>query len=462
MNGEKYIDSAIDRITNAARRALRVISAGLTSDPEARLFQQLRELHPWSYTPTQGVVAARDGASFPVIVDRAEGCRIWDQRGKEYIDYTMGWGTTVLGYCHPEVQSAVAHAMQSAPLLAFPRTVQVEVCALLAEDFPGTTAIAFGKNGSDVCTLAARLARSYTGRRTILYTGYHGWGDFWVEQHGFKRTGVPNRKIPLIHRFGFNDTAGFLELFERHRADLACVMLEPSGPWRCNEFGHEPDANQEFLETLRDATRRAGALLVFDEVITGYRYLQGSVQKARGVSPDLTCLGKAVASGMPLSVLLGRGDVMARAYGHTHYGPTFQAEAWSLAAAKATIGIFRREPVAEHVWQYGESLSDGIEQALAEAGLRGEVRGPPFRMSLALLEEDAGVAHWQRTLLQQELLRHGVSIYNNGVMLPCFAHDETTLEFTLAAFRAAAGTVVDATRDGSLKRRTSIPLLGEM
>jgi len=462
MNDNNHIGNTLGRITRAARRALHSFRPNPAPDPQARLFQQLHALHPWTYTPTKGMVASPDGTSFPVIVDRAQGCRIWDLRGKEYIDYTMGWGTTVLGYCHPEVQIAIAEAMQSAPLLAYPRTVQAEVCALLAEDFPGTTAIAFGKNGSDVCTLAARLARSYTGRYTILYTGYHGWGDFWVEQHGFKRTGVPDRERQLIHRFQFNDISGFLELFERHRSDLACVILEPSGPWRCNEFGHEPDADQSFLETLRDATKSAGALLVFDEVITGYRYRQGSVQRARGVTPDLTCLGKAVASGMPLSVLLGRGDVMERAYGHAHYGPTFQAEAWSLAAAKATIGVFRREPVGEYVWQHGEVLSTGIEKALAEAGLRGEMRGPPFRMSLALLEEDATQLHLQRTLLQQELLRHGVSIYNNGVMLPCFAHDQTTLSSTLAAFRAAADTVVTAMHDGSLTRRITIPLLGEM
>jgi glutamate-1-semialdehyde aminotransferase/predicted aldo/keto reductase-like oxidoreductase len=427
-----------------------------------RTFRQLHSLHPWTYTPTHGVAADREGQSLPVIVDRAEGCRIHDLSGREYIDYTMGWGTTVLGYGHPAVQHAIANAMQSAPLLVYPRTVQADVCSLLAEDFPGTTAIAFGKNGSDVCTLAARLARSYTGRSTILYTGYHGWGDFWVEQHGFDRTGVPPRDRPLIHRFRFNDTQGFLELFERYRHDLACVMLEPSGPWRGNEYGHEPDADQGFLATLRETTRSAGALLVFDEIITGYRYRQGSVQRARGIEADLTCLGKALASGMPLSALLGRGDVMAKSFHKTHYGPTFQAEAWSLAAAKATIGVFRRFPVAEHVWQQGEALRNGISAALAAAGLRGEMRGPPFRQGLMLLEPDAAVRHRQRTLLQQELLQHGVSIYNNGVMLTSFAHDDAAIARTLEVFRAAFDAVVSATRDGSLERRIAIPLLGEM
>ena len=332
---------------------------------------------------------------------------------------------------------------------------------LLARDFPGTTGIAFGKNGSDVCTLAARLCRGYTGRKTILYCGYHGWGDFWAEQHGFSRSSIPERHPVLIHRFRFNDTPGFMKLFEQHQSDLAGVMLEPSGPWGGNEVGCEPDAEQGFLETLRLATRSVGALLVFDEIITGYRYLEGSVQRARGVMPDLTCLGKAIASGMPLSVLLGRADIMEKAFGRAHYGPTFQAEAWSLAAAKATIEVFRREAVALHVWKQGEALKHGIDEALRVAGVPGEVKGPPFRMSVSLTEEGE-VRDLQRTLLQQELLRLGISIYNNGVMLPCYAHDAATLARTLAAFRAALRSVALAMQDGSIARKICIPVLREM
>jgi glutamate-1-semialdehyde 2,1-aminomutase len=448
--------------TNTLKRLRGLLSRALGRGREAALWQQMQKLHPWSYTPTHGIAWGRDGTSFPVVIDRARGCRIWDLRGKEYIDYTMGWGTTVLGYCHSEVQKAVRSAMGSAPLLAYPRPIQAEVQSLLERDFPGITGVAFGKNGSDVCTLAARLCRGYTGRKTILYCGYHGWGDFWAEQHGFSRSSIPERHPALIHRFRFNDTGGFMALFEQHRSDLAGVMLEPSGPWGGNDIGCEPDADQGFLETLRLATRSVGALLVFDEIITGYRYLEGSVQRARGVTPDLTCLGKAIASGMPLSALLARGDIMQVAFGKAHYGPTFQAEAWSFAAAKATIEVFHREPVALHVWKQGEALRQGIDEALRVAGIPGHVKGPPFRMSICFGEEQGEIRELQRTLLQQEILRLGVSIYNNGVMLPSYAHDDTTLERTLEVFRAALIIVGRATRDGSLAAKICIPLLREM
>lgn len=443
-------------------RQAQAAASETVADPEAVAWRELTAAHPWIWTPTRGVTGHETGDSFPVFVDRAEGCRIWDARGREYIDYTMAWGTTVLGYGHPKLQRAVAEAMRAPPLLAFPRASQRDVVRLLLEDFPGVRHVAFGKNGSDVCTLAARLCRVHTGRRVILYSGYHGWGDFWAEQHGFERTGIPDRDPPLIHRFRFNDTAGFLELFERHRDDLAGVMLEPSGPWGGNEVGHEPDADQRFLETLRETTASVGALLVFDEIITGYRYPQGSVQRARNVLPDLTCLGKALASGMPLSALLGRGDVMERSYHRSLYGPTFQAEAWSFAAARATIQVFRSENVGDRVWRHGEALRQGIEAALAAAGITGVVKGPPFRMSLFLAEPDGERRLRQRTLLQQELLRRGIMIYNNGVMVPCLAHDETTLARTVAVFGEALGLVAEATADDSLDRRIVIPLLQDM
>jgi glutamate-1-semialdehyde aminotransferase len=374
----------------------------------------------------------------------------------------MGWGTTVLGYAHPHVQAALARAIQSAPLLAYVQPIEIEVSQMLIEEFPGTGIVAFGKNGSDVCTLAARIARVHTGRRQILYCGYHGWGDFWVEQHGFARTGVPDRGERLIHRFRFNDMDSFLELFERHREDLACVMLEPSGPWGGNDIGHEPDADQAFLELLRRKTVEAGALLVFDEIITGFRYPQNSVQRARGVRPDLTCLGKALASGMPLSALLGPTAIMKEAYPRAHYGPTFREEAYSFHAAKATIELLRREPVTQHVWDHGQQLRGVVEAAMASAGLRAVVKGPPFRMSLFLDEPDPARKLRMRTLLQQELLRAGISIFNNGVMLPCYAHDATTLQQTADAMTRAAALVRRAVDEGDLDQRIEIPLLADM
>jgi glutamate-1-semialdehyde aminotransferase len=203
--------------------------------------------------------------------------------------------------------------------------------------------------------------------------------------------------------------------------------------------------------------RKAGALLIFDELITGYRYPGGSVQKARGVTPDLACLGKAIASGMPLSALVGKADLLQRGLPNVHYGPTFKAESYSFVAAKASIEVCRREPVARYVWTYGERLREGIRRLCSETGVAAEIKGLPFRMSFHFRETDPERLLKKRTLFQQELLRAGVSTYN-GVMLPSYAHDDVALEQTLDRTGKALEVVAMADRTEDWDRYLEIPL----
>ena len=415
-------------------------------------------INPWYYQPTEGIAESRDGRPFPLFVSRAKGCKLWDPEGREYLDYVMGSGSALLGYADDRVQLAIKGVLHTAPVTPFPHPLEMDVSRMLCEAFPGAEMIVFGKNGSDVCTLAARLARLFTGKTTILHCGYHGWQDFWVEQWGFGNCGVPDRSMRLIHGFRFNDSAGFLELFQQHRQDLAAVMLEPSGPWGGEAIGLEPDIEQGFLEVVAGAAREAGALLVFDEIVTGFRYPKGSVQKARGIVPDLTCLGKALASGMPLSALLGRADVFQRALPKAFYCPTFKGEVYSFAAAKASIEIYEREPVAEHVWNYGVKLARGIDELCGRIGVRAECKGPPFRLGLMFRDADALRCRAKRTLYQQELLKQGVVTFG-GLMLPSYAHNDATLVRTLAAVRGALEVVGAAEREDAFDRYLEIPPL---
>ena len=333
------------------------------------------------------------------------------------------------------------------------REVARQVSALV----PSVERLTFGKNGSDACTLAARLARVFTGRRTLLFSGYHGWQDFWAEQSGFAQSGVPERVPPLIHRFRMNDVDDFERLFERHRADLAAVMLEPAGAVEGPQ-GPVPDADAAFLRHLRQRTREAGALLVFDEIFTCFRYPGHTVQQATGVAPDLTCLGKALGGGLPLSALGGRADVLESAMDRTHYGPTFRGEAYALAAARAALAVYQREPVAAHVWSHGERLRALLDAAGREAGLAARCVGPPFRMVVAFDEPDAQRQRLLGTLLHQELLRRGVLTYK-GFWLPSWGHDDGTLEQAAAAARAAFAALARALRAGRLDEALETPLL---
>ena len=423
----------------------------------ARIFDLSNRINPWHYQPSQSIHRSREGTPFPLFVTKAKGCYVWDSEHRQYIDYIMGWGSSLLGYADERVQSAVRDVLDTAALAPFPYPLEMEVAQMLTEDIPCAEMVVFGKNGSDVCTVAARLARAYTGKRIILCSGYHGWQDFWVERMGFTVTGIPDRPQPLIHAFKFNDLADFRRLYQTYRNDLAAVMLEPAGPAQSIQ-GHFQDADRKFLAKLAQATRAAGALLIFDEIVTGYRYPSGSVQKATGVIPDLTCLGKAIAAGMPLSALVGRTHIFQRSMAQTHYGPTFKGEMYSFAAAKAAIAIYRAEPITEFVWDYGTRLRQGINTLCREVGVDAHCMGPPFRIGIVFNDPDPERLQLKRTLYHQELLKAGVITYN-GIMLPSYAHNDAVLTQTLEAIRSALSTLAIATKQDNFHQLMEMPLL---
>src|SRR5262249_54470295 len=178
------------------------------------------------------------------------------------------------------------------------------------------------------------------------------------------------------------------------------------------------------------------ALLIFDEIITGFRYPGGSVQKATGVVPDLACFGKGLSAGMPLSALVGRRRIMKAFMHRVYYGPTFQSEVYSLAAAKEALTIYGEVDVPGHIWDHGNRLKAGINRICHDLGVHAEMIGPPFRMVLSFREAEAHHVTLMRTLVQQELLKRGVLTYM-GFMLPSYAHDDQALEETLEAFAHA-------------------------
>ncbi|MBC8177196.1 MAG: aminotransferase class III-fold pyridoxal phosphate-dependent enzyme [Desulfobacteraceae bacterium] len=426
-------------------------------DRSGEIYEQASRINPWYYQPTRGIGQSADGHTYPLFVSKAKGCYVWDTEGRQYVDYVMGWGCSLLGYADERVQKAIADVLHSGAVVPFPYPLEMEVAQMLTEDIPCAEMVLFGKNGSDVCTASARMARVFTGRKKLLTCGYHGWQDFWVEKEGFAKTGVPDRPEILNHSFKFNDLDDFVRLFREHRDDLAAVMLEPSGPAESVQ-GPVQDADRDFLSAIAEMVREAGALLIFDEILTGYRYPSGSVQKATGIIPDLACFGKALACGMPLSALVGRSHIFQRAAENIHYGPTFKGEMYSFAAAKAAIQIYRDEPVAKHVWDYGTQLKRGINNLCNQVGIAARCLGPPFRTALTFDEPDPERLSLKRTLYLQELLKSGVTTYN-GIMLPSYSHNNSVLETTLDVIGSALEKVVTAEQQDAFHRYLEIPLL---
>jgi glutamate-1-semialdehyde aminotransferase len=395
----------------------------------------------WSfYQPAGGVSRLGDGTPVPQILERARGAYVWDTDDRRYIDYTMGWGCALLGHGHPLVEASVVRAMGCGPTLPLPHRLEMQLSEALCQtdEIPCAEAVVFGKNGSDVCSLAIRLARLATGRSTVLVHGYHGWQDWYAEPLGFTTTGVPERHPPLVVRLETSadgdDMRNLLTAIHAHREDLAALILEPTGASGGPRMVGGT-VSRDVLETVVAQARAAGALVIFDEIITGFRVPQGSVQKSTGVVPDLACFGKALGNGYPISALVGRRDHMAL-LSRAFYGPTFKGEIHSIAAALTALSLYRSEPVSEHVDSYGLRLQRGIEELCRRHGVQATMAGPSFRTVLHFDAQDRRRAHLMRAIYLQELLRGGIITYA-GVMLPSYAHTGVELDSTLCCIDAA-------------------------
>lgn len=422
-----------------------------------RLRDRVLETHARCWLVCDGMSWSGTGPGYPQFAREGRGCRITDLEGRTYIDYLMGWGTALLGYAPERVQAAVMGALSSGATLTLTHHLIPEVADLLCSMFPGAEAATFGKNGSDVCTAAVRLARVHTGRPVILHCGYHGWQDWYAERYGFAATGIPARGEPLLVPFEPNRLEQVARLLEAHRGQVAAVMLEPAGVIE-GSSGPIQDADPTFLREMITLARKEGALVIFDEIMTGFRYPGGSVQHATGVVPDLTCLGKALSAGLPLSALIGRREIFDSAIGRIFYEPTFKGEAYSFAAAREALSIYREQDIPARIWDFGNRLRARIHQICEDLRIPAEVIGPPFRMLLAFAEVDGRRRTLLRTLVQQELIKGGVLTTQN-LLLPSAAHDDEALEVTGRAFEHALGALAEAMKTDRFASCLEIPPL---
>lgn len=396
------------------------------------------------YVPTQGVHWSASGPGYPLFVRSARGPRFRDAEDREIIDYVMGWGASFLGYAHPAVDAAVAASLQHGALHTIPHVLEMELSEALCERIPCAEMVLFGKNGSDVTTAAVRLARFATGRTTVLQSGFHGWQDW--------NTPLPGNQPP-VHRFAYGDVAGVRALLDEH--DVAAIVVEAAaqvegvdGPVRA--------ADAAFLRELRELCDGSGAVLVFDEIWTGFRYPGGSVQAHTGVIPDLACFGKALSNGFPLAAVAGKRDIFTAAVHRIEYTPTFKGEIQAFAAALAALRIYDDPQVAAGAWSFGERLMDGVTAIARELGVPARAVGLPLRTVLAFDIADPLVRRLARTLAAQTLLQNGVLCFR-GFMLPSASHGERELEETLAAYRRALTGVARALERGTFADVLEIP-----
>ncbi len=373
----------------------------------------------------------------PYFATRALGSRVWDVDGNEYIDFINALCSVTLGHCDPDVTQAVGGQLQRGIIYSLSSELEIQVAEKIVEMVPCAEKVRFGKNGSDATSGAIRVARAFTKRERVAVCGYHGWQDWYIGSTA-RHLGVPEAVRALTHTWAYNDVASLEKLFKEHPGQFAAVILEPM-----NVVEPRPG----FLQEVQALCRREGALLVFDETITGFRYAAGGAQELFGVTPDLATFGKGLANGYPVSAVAGRADVM-KMMEEVFFSFTFGGETLSLAAALATLQKVQREPVIPTMKARGERLLRDAQAAIDRHGLADvlSLSGHPT-WSFLLFQDGRGHTLWEiKTLFMQEVFRRGVLAYGTHNM--GYAHSEADLDRLATVYDEVFGVLAGGLKTG--------------
>lgn len=375
----------------------------------------------------------------PYFISRAEGSRVWDADGNEYIDFVSSQCSINLGYSDPDVTAAVRNQLEDGVIFSLPHQIEMRVAEKLIELVPCAEMVRFGKNGSDATAGAIRIARAFTGRDHVLVCGYHGWQDWYIGTTA-RNLGVPQATRDLSHSFPYNDLPALKALLEQYQGRVAAVIIEPMNV----AYPHEG-----YLEGVKALTHEHGAILVFDETITGFRYSNGGAQEYFGVIPDLATFGKGIANGYPVSAVAGRADIM-RLMEEVFFSFTFGGETLSLAAALATMTKLQQEPVVAHLHKQGEKILAGTQALIDKhtAGAFLSISGHPTWSFLNIKDAEPYTSWELKTLFMQELFERGILAY--GTHNLSYSHSDADIERLLQAYDEVFAILTKTVREQAL------------
>lgn len=368
----------------------------------------------------------------PVFLQKGKGCRVWDVDGNEYIDYVQGLLPNILGYANDEVNAAAAKQYGEGHSFSLPHPLEVQLAERLIDLIPCAEMARFAKNGSDATAGAVRSARAYTGRDRIACCGYHGWQD-WFVGSTTRNAGVPGVVRELTHPFAYNDLASLEKLLNEHLGEFAAIIMEPV---------NFVEPGQGYLQSVKDIARKHGALLIFDEICSGFHFGLGGAQKRFGVTPDLACFGKAMGNGYPIACVVGRAEVM-RVFEEIFFSFTFGGEVASIAAAMKVLDILEQTDVLARMEENGRRLQDGFNAMAKQARLseRFKCVGWPVWSLMKFLSAEGKDSFLERSLFQQESIKRGILFLATHNMTA--AHDDLSTEQTLEAYASVFKTLAE-------------------
>ncbi|MCA9178708.1 MAG: aminotransferase class III-fold pyridoxal phosphate-dependent enzyme [Planctomycetales bacterium] len=398
----------------------------------------------------------------PIYARWAKGARFGDADGREFIDWVSGIGAVILGYCDDVVDQAVCDQLRQGTIYSVNHELEVELAEELVELIPCAEMVRYAKGGGEACAVAVRIARGVTGRDKILFCGYHGWHDWYLaanlapgalDDHllpGIDPIGVPAALRDTALPFPYGDPAELEAQLERHRGEVAAVMMEPlRSQW-------PPEG---YLEAVRELCDRERVLLIFDEVSTGFRLSAGGVQPVLGVTPDLAVFAKSISNGFPMGAVVGRRDVMAPA-ASMFISSTYWSDTIGLRAALTTLRELRRRDVPATLKATGQTLKERIRQAASATHCPVRVSGLDVHPQLEFELEPA----WRNlaaTLYIQEMALRGCHGYPSFYLNA--AQGDPEIEQTAAAAKETFALIAAAVEDGEagLRARLRCPPRGD-
>lgn len=371
----------------------------------------------------------------PLFIERGRGCRVWDLDGNSYLDYVLGLLPVILGHRDVDVDEAITQQMQKGISFSLASPLEAELAEQLVRLIPCAEMVRFGKNGSDATSAAIRLARAHTGRDRVALCGYHGWHDWYIGTTT-RDLGVPDAVKNISTAFAFNDADALEKMLKDDPNGFAAVILEPDGT---------TSPLPGFLERVRQVTEKYGVLLVFDEIVTGFRVDMGGAQKHFGVVPDLAAFGKSMGNGMPISAVTGRANIM-KDMEKIFFSGTFGGEALSLAASIATINKLEKTDTPKRLQVLGDRLASAARETITshKLGEYLEIKGPSWRPFVAIQKTDLD-ANLVTSLLRQEFVAHGL-LFASGFNLSLAHDEESVILDTEQRWNSAAEVVAAALR----------------
>lgn len=374
----------------------------------------------------------------PIYIERGKDAHVWDPDGNEYIDYDMGLGPILLGYCYEPVDQAVMRQMKKGMGFSLVSPPEVEYAELCVENIPCAGKVRFLKTGSSATEGAIRIARAYTKKKHIIRGEYHGWHEWTAAAESVRQGGILSEVGQYVHKFEYNDFAALEKYFTTYKDEIAAVITEPV-------ILDEPENN--FLQNMLELCHKNGAVLIFDEVVDGFRFSIGGAQQYFGVTPDLATFGKAAANGMPLSIVAGKKEILDAVDKDIFISTTFGGETLSLAAGIAVMQELKNKDVTARIWSLGKKIKQETNAMAQRIGVNIELKGYPCRMAFEYADNQGKQDWLYNSIFMQECVKRGVLL--GWSIFPCYAHTDNDIDFTLNVFEDAMKVYKQAIESGN-------------